>query len=330
MTLLVAWTAVSTAAPAPRPAPRQPSAVPGQLLGFNRPGTEWPCVQGWGIFDGPADDAAVSTITSWQPNTVRVPLNEHCWLGINGVPAEYGGANYQNAIAGWVGRLTGAGVNVVLDLHWSAAGTASATGQQKMANADHSPDFWRSVATRFKGNARVLFDLYNEPHDISDACWRDGCVVDGWQAAGMQSLVDAVRSTGATQPLLVTCNGWGNGCGGWLAYRPDDPLHNIVASVHVYDYTGCNTEACWDADVAPIAAQVPTVFGEFGDTDCDHDFSDRLTAWASPKGIGWLAWGWYPGDCGFPGLIADWNGTPSGYGAGVRDRLLDAARTETS
>jgi len=33
---------------------------------------------------------------------------------------------------------------------------------------------------------------------------------------------------------------------------PSDP--NLVASVHVYETTGCNTQACWDSDVAPAAS----------------------------------------------------------------------------
>lgn len=292
------------------------------LNGFNRTGTEWPCIHGWGFIDGPSDDAAVDLMASWEPNAVRIPMNQQCWLGYGETTPEWTGENYRAFMEGWVTRITEAGMYAVLDLHWSSHGTETAEGQQKMADADHSPDFWASVAERFKDNPAVLFDLYNEPHDISDECWRDGCEVDGWEAAGMQDLVDAVRSTGATQPVVVTCNWWGNGCGGYLDFMPDDPEGNLVASVHVYDVTGCNTQVCWDADVAPIAAQVPTMFGEFGEDDCDHDWSDLLIDWADANGIGWTAWSWYP-SCGMPGLITDWDGTPSGYGEGVKEALAD-------
>lgn len=295
---------------------------PVRLLGVDRPGTEWPCVQGWGIFDGPTDTAAAQTIASWGVNTVRIPLNEDCWLGINGVPTAYGGANYQNAINGWVDTLHNAGLYVVLDLHWSAPGTTQATGQQQMADVDHSLDFWTSVATRFAADHATLFDLYNEPHDISDACWRDGCTIGNWQAAGMQQLVNTVRATGATNPIIATCNGWGNGCGGWLGNRPSDPQNAIVAGVHIYEDTGCNTQSCWDGTLAPMAAAVPVVTGEFGDKDCNHDWSDGYLNWADAHGVSYLAWAWYPGDCaGMPALITDWNGTPSGFGVGIRDHL---------
>src|SRR5205823_2951902 len=37
---------------------------PLMLRGANRSGTEYACIQGWGIFDGPSDDASVQAIAS--------------------------------------------------------------------------------------------------------------------------------------------------------------------------------------------------------------------------------------------------------------------------
>src|SRR5262252_10818953 len=54
------------------------------LRGVNRSGTEYQCVHGAGIFDGPASTASIAAIASWKVNAVRVPLNEACWLQING------------------------------------------------------------------------------------------------------------------------------------------------------------------------------------------------------------------------------------------------------
>ena len=42
------------------------------LRGVNRSGTEYACIQGWGIFDGPSDAASIRAITSWHVNFVRV------------------------------------------------------------------------------------------------------------------------------------------------------------------------------------------------------------------------------------------------------------------
>lgn len=77
-----------------------------------------------------------------------------------------------------------------------------------MADADHAPAFWRSVATAVKADHGVLFDLFNEPYITSWSCWEHGCRTGHqhngsdvtYETAGMQQLVDAVRSTGSTAP----------------------------------------------------------------------------------------------------------------------------------
>ena len=45
------------------------------LQGVNRSGTEYACVQGWGIFDGPSDARSVAAMRRWHVNVVRIPLN---------------------------------------------------------------------------------------------------------------------------------------------------------------------------------------------------------------------------------------------------------------
>ena len=57
------------------------------LHGVNRSGTEYQCIKSGTIFDGPSAEASVRAMTTWPINTVRIPLNESCWLGINGEPA---------------------------------------------------------------------------------------------------------------------------------------------------------------------------------------------------------------------------------------------------
>ena len=55
------------------------------LHGVNYSGTEFACIQGWGFFDGPSDDAMVQALTTWHINVVHIGLNEDCILDINGV-----------------------------------------------------------------------------------------------------------------------------------------------------------------------------------------------------------------------------------------------------
>src|SRR2546425_1528056 len=122
-----------------------------RLRGVNRSGTEYACAQGWGIFDGPSDSASVQAIRSWGANVVRVPLNETCWLSINGVNPAYSGSNYRRAISHFVGLVNRSGLVVILELHWGAADTAEGLGHAAMPNRDHTPEFWDQVAAAYNG-----------------------------------------------------------------------------------------------------------------------------------------------------------------------------------
>lgn len=67
---------------------------------------------------------------NWNINVVRVPMNEHCWLGINGVSHATGGQAYRDAFTGYVKRLLNHGLYVMIDLHWTLNGnSALAKGQ---------------------------------------------------------------------------------------------------------------------------------------------------------------------------------------------------------
>jgi endoglucanase len=292
------------------------------LRGVNRSGAEYACIQGRGFFDGPTGRQAIAIMRSWEINAVRVPLNEDCWLGINSAPQRYSGTRYRAAIRAYVARLNRAGVYVVLDLHWSAPGGEQATGQQPMADLDHAPTFWSSVARAFKADPAVLFDLYNEPHDISWQCWRDGCVLPaGRRTAGMQTLVDAVRSSGARQPIIVTGLDWGNDLSSWLQYAPHDPENQLVAGLHVYSWLSCSTVACLSKYVKPVARGVPVIASEFGDKTCSTAFVNSFMNWADLASVSYLGWSWVPGDCRALALIRSWDGQPTAYGDGLRSHL---------
>ena len=294
------------------------------LHGVDRSGSEYACIQGFGFFDGPSDAASVQAIAAWHTNAVRVPLNEDCWLGINAAPAAYSGAAYRSAIAAYVDLLNQSGLVAILDLHWTAAGSGQSTGQTQMADADHAPAFWSSVAATFKSNSSVIFDLYNEPHDISWACWRDGgsnCGT-GYTVAGMQSMVDAVRASGANNVLMLGGLAYANDLSQWLAYRPTDPRHNLIAAWHVYNFNACNNAGCYDSQVAPVAQQVPLVAGEIGENDCAHGFIDGLMVWLDAHNAGYVGWAWNTQACAsFPSLISDYSGTPTNFGIGLKNHL---------
>lgn len=272
-----------------------------------------------GIFAVPTTSAVLAAMREWRFNAVRLPLNEQCWLGVNPV-VRFGGpryriemlsgaaaraagarlrARYQAAVRGVVARAHRAGLAVIFDLHWSAAGAALAWAQWPLPDRQYSIPFWRSVARTFRSDPSVMFEIFNEPvrlpaSAMSWRCLRDGCRVPNgcadcirpahdtnrrgcgrrcptrtaplgtYQSAGTQELVDTIRAQGARQPILVPGRYYTTDLGRWLAYRPHDPLGQIAATFHTYAYAPCANEECWTHDVAPVAARVPVVATEFG------------------------------------------------------------------
>jgi endoglucanase len=370
-----------------------------QLRGVNVSSSEYACVDNFGFDNGEYTDATAAAIASWGANAVRIPLNEDCWLNTN-LPAgdTFGGAGYQQEIENFVSDLNAHGIYAILDLHWTAPGNQTALEQQPMPDMDHSPAFWTSVATAFKSNPAVVFDLFNEPYDPTDmrsgsdqnesdavtwGCWETGTKPDPvgggapplpcftqayddqnnpttrYQIAGMQTLLNAVRDTGATQPIMVggldfaddlgdtsDANGGGQG---WMQHAPDDPLNQEAASFHNYQGKACDNQDCWDATVKSVAAHVPVVTGEFAEDNyaaagCNanagaNTFDDRYMDWADTNGVSYLAWVWLvddppqPGDdpCARQGLLSSYDGTPlAPHGTAVHDHLTALAAGGTS
>ncbi len=311
-----------------------------RLLGVDRSGAEYECMYSSQIFDGPSNGASAAAIAAWHANAVRVPLNEDCWLGINGAFKGAAGVAYRRAIERYVTVLEAHGLYVILDLHWAAPGSHPAESQWPMADTDHAPAFWRSVAATFRSNHGVVFDLFNEPYLTSWSCWESGCSTtydDGgtnvtYQTAGMQQLVDAVRSTGARTPLMLGGLQWSSDESGWLAHEPSDPDHQIIVSFHTYDGSYCNAASCWNATIAPLAAHVPVVTGEFGESGCKDTYDLTYMPWADKHGISYLGWTWdstgppsnWSCSAG-PSLIVSYKGTPTAYGVGLKRHLAELA-----
>ena len=305
------------------------------LRGVNVAGAAYMCQAAGSnlAFDGPTDQASVDALKSWNINVVRIPVNEDCWLGINGQPSSgQTAAQYQAAITTYINLLNSNGIAVIFDLQFSAPGTALGQNTLPMPDADHSSAFWTSVANTYKNNSSVIFDLFNEPwpdnNNISSAAWtclKNGvtCLGVSYTAVGMQSLVDTVRATGATNILMIPGITYANTLDQWLTYKPTDPLNNLAASWHSYAGQYCSGQSCWDSQIAPVAAAVPLIAGEIGESDCAATFINPLMTWLDAHNANYLGWAWATYDCSaFPSLISNYDGTPTPFGQGLHDHLL--------
>jgi endoglucanase len=304
-------------------------------------------------------------------NAVRIPLNEASWLGLTTydypvAPATVGVSrladpwgNYKATVIAAVQEANAAGFYVILDNHINGAngtvpgitGTVPMTcfSQNLMADADHSLAFWTSIATEFKGNPAVIFDLFNEPHidgfvGVSTpaqawAALRDGgttsqmqvgttagsganeLISQGYKTAGMQAMLNAVRATGATNVVMAAGLQWAGDLSQWVAYAPVDPLKQLAASWHGYAGAGNLVPgvATAFADVARIlAAGYPVVCGETGDFDAAGaaTWLPILLPFLTANGISVLAWTWDAWGQAEFNLILDSTGTPTpGEGA---------------
>ncbi len=222
---------------------------------------------------------------------------------------------------------------MILDLHWAAPRDGLATGLLPLPDAEHAPDFWRSVATEYRDDRGVIFDLYNEPHDVTWECWSAACTsydayFGAYHSVGLPELLAAVRETGAQQPVMLGGLDWSRDLRGWLAHAPDDPADALVASNHTYDFSRCES-ACRKA-LTNIARQYPVVTGELGQGGCAHNYIDPYMKWADHHGISYLGWTWNTGgrwDCaGGPALIDNFGGHPTPYGKGFREHLRSLAK----
>jgi fibronectin type 3 domain-containing protein len=300
------------------------------LHGVDKSGAEYECLASAKVFDGPSDAASVAVLQTWDINIVRLPVNEDCWLGINGV--QIGGTAYQTAIVNYVNLLTSSNIAAIVDLQWAAPGTTLSNQLTPMPDADHALAFWTSVANTFKGNSSVIFDLFNEPfpdnNSNSTAAWT--CLLNGgtcpgvtYTAVGTQSMVNTIRATGSSNIIMVPGVQFTNVLDQWLAYKPTDPANQLAASWHSYANQICSTTSCWTSVIQPILAQAPLIAGEIGENDCQDIYINPLMTFLDTNGGSYLAWAWDTYDCSsFPSLISDYNGTPTAFGLGYYDHLL--------
>jgi hypothetical protein len=279
-------------------------------------------------------------IKGWKANCIRLPIRDDFWTG-HGPWQSDGGAQYRQLVEDAVNACAGQGAYLVLDLHVYRAPLA-AHGQ-----------FWKDVAGRFKNYPAVLFDLINEPHDISWEIWRNGGKVsDGKKAAnvvaenketlkttdtiGMQKLVDMVRATGAKNMVIAGGLDWGYDLSGVLkGFALVDPSGNgIMYSSHVYPW-----KDDWQGKFLAAAAKYPIFLGEVGADSQKLSFlppekQEDPATWV-PDMLGviqryhlnWTAWSFHP--TASPRVLLDWNYTPTPFwGAPVR-RALAGEKFET-
>ncbi|KAG8790989.1 hypothetical protein FRC12_010425 [Ceratobasidium sp. 428] len=135
-------------------------------------------------------------------------------------------ATYLAGLKKIVSYVTSKGGYAVLDPH----NYLRYNGAVMSSTADFST-WWKNLATQFKGDSKVIFDINNEPHDVAASL----------AFSFNQAAVNAIRSAGATsQLILVEGTSW-SGAWSWVssgngdAYKAiKDPNNNIAIEMHQY------------------------------------------------------------------------------------------------
>jgi hypothetical protein len=162
-------------------------------------------------------------------------------------------------------------------------------------------------------------------------------VIGTYQAAGMQAIVDAIRGAGSTHVILLGGVKYSNALTQWLAHKPNDPMGQLGAAWHIYNFNACVSPVCWDVAPAAVAAAVPVVATEIGEDSCMGGFITPLMQWLDGKSSGYLAWAWNAGTTCVPGsppgrnnsrawqLVTSYGGVApnGGYAQTFRDHLAN-------
>lgn len=273
-----------------------------------------------------------------HPNVVRLDLNEVFWLSSD---PESTLGSYRQIVDAVVSEAIQHHMAVILDLHWTAQ---NQSGQSWMADQD-SVNFWKQVADKYKNYGTVIFELYNEPVNITPDIWLSGGVAsDGNTYVGYQTLYDAVREEGADNLVII----------GGLDYAWDlsflsnsnyliqaDGHHplNVMYNSHPYD---ANKPAGGDSIPSDLLTNYPLIFTEFGDniaSDYPAAFPavyQNIMSYIDANHINYTGFAWWGlnqnnGHPEFPVMIQDMK-TPEPVNGGcyVHADMMDHPGTDLS
>lgn len=286
---------------------RADTGQPMLLRGVNRSGLEYsePSDAGFLAAAGLTNEEVGEMVTHWGSNIIRLPFNQDWALRGRGSKSGEDYLSCLDEVVSWVAAM---GAYTILDLQWLDADTVyghvqDANGVSQDNHVAPTPngetiELWRTLATRYKDEPAVLFDLFNEPHNpLSDDSLpihlldEQGDVVESddrtvssqeW-VPWAERLVAEVRAIRPSGIILVAGVDWAFDLRDVSVNAP-----NIAYSAHIYS-NRANSD-WWKA--LGRCGGVPVFVGEWGGGDNDLNFGSTLAALMRAQELSWAAWSW--------------------------------------
>lgn len=265
------------------------------------------------------NQAEVDYFRSRGLNTIRLPFR---WERLQRETNAALHTTELSRLHNFVSATTSKGVYVILEPHNFARYFPDPANFQSSAQGlvgsyyDNSvlADFWSRVASIYKTNTHVIFNLMNEPNSMPTEQW----------VGAANAAIAAIRATGATNIIHVPGNQW-TGAHAWTANyygTPNsvamlnivDPANNTVFEVHQYldsDSSGTTTNIVFaNIGVTRISAFTSWLrthnkrgfLGEFavanstigsGATQIGDEALTNLLSYIATNADVWEGWAWW-------------------------------------
>lgn len=219
-----------------------------RLKGINRSGLQHKDGLEMAGFGSDPDQELQAWRDEWKAVVIRLPIAQTYYLSSD---------TYRRDIERIVSAAKTLGIYLILELHGYDAYNLNSAQPDPVT----TPMFWGQVAARFGLETHVLFDIWNEPHDVSWSTWKRNA----------ESILRAIRSAGAMDTLVLI---------GGLDYAYDltpllEPANRITEfgpvlySTHPYPWktTPPAMAEDWNLKFGNIAEIVPVIVGEYGVDD---------------------------------------------------------------
>jgi hypothetical protein len=268
-----------------------PAGNPFVAKGVNVSGSNW-------VWTRPTASDADQIVDCWNFNLVRV--NSFLFRGEQ--PWQQYDVN--NDLEQIVRAFTERGVVVVFEAHDRIG------GYYQGGELDQLVSWFTDLATRYRDNPYVWFDVMNEPGG------RNSIDVDNWLNVH-RSVIRAIRETAGNNNIIIVEGAHGGqDAGNWesgpvpeensaiLQYADEvrsfdgQTYGNIVFSIHPYDQWNSGDARMADFFDRVLAQDLALIVGEYGvQTNADtRAATQSIFNTAVPRNIGRIVWHWDGGD----------------------------------